>query len=256
MSERPEYFDRYKTIAFERTETGVLTVRLHSGGGPVVYSVDHHRDWVGAFLDISADRDNRAVILTGTGEEFIAQINWTLPVKSPADWDRIYWEGKRFLRNLLDIEVPVIAAVNGPALIHSELAVLSDITLASEIAVFQDLPHIPFMTTPGDGIATVWIELLGVNRGRYFLLTGQQLTAKEALDLGVVNEVLPPDKLMPRAMEMAEKIAALPPLTARYSRVVMTHRLKRLLDEELGYGLALEGLGVSELNYQRQKLQS
>ncbi len=253
MSKKAKYFDKYKTVAFERTETGVLTVRLHSDGGPVIYSENHHHDWVGAFLDISADRDNKAVILTGTGDEFIAQIGWKLPVNSPADWDRIYWEGKRFLRNLLDIEVPVIAAVNGPATIHSELAVLSDITLAAETAIFQDMPHIPFMTVPGDGIAIVWMELLGINRGRYFLLTGQQLSAREALDLGVVNEVLPPDQLMPRAMELAEKIAALPPLTARYSRVVMTQRLKRLIDEGLGYGLALEGLGSVELNLQRQK---
>ena len=71
--------------------------------------------------------------------------------------------------------------------------------------------------------------------------------------MGVVNEVLSPDQLMPRAMELAEKIAALPPLTARYSRVVMTQRLKRLIDEGLGYGLALEGMASVELNLQRQK---
>jgi enoyl-CoA hydratase/carnithine racemase len=244
MRKRPEYFDRYKTIAFDRTETGVLTVRLHSDGGPVVYSLDHHHDWVGAFFDISADSDNKVMILTGTGDEFISRFGLDMKLNTARDWDRIYWEGKRLIRNLLDIEVPVIAAVNGPATIHSELAVLSDITLASERAVFQDKPHVPFLTVPGDGIALVWMELLGPNRGRYFLLTGQKLTAQEALELGVVNEVLPPDKLMSRAMELAEKIAALPPLTARYSRVIMTQRLKRLIDEGLGYGLALEGLGA------------
>lgn len=254
MSNRPEYFDRYKTIAFERTETGVLTVRLHSDGGPVVYSDTHHHDWVGAFLDIATDRDNKVIILTGTGDKFIGNFGWNLIMKSPIDWDRyVYLDGKKLLRNLLDIEVPVIAAVNGPATIHSEMAVLSDITLASETAIFQDMPHIPFMTVPGDGIAMVWMELLGPNRGRYYLLTGQQITAKEALNLGVVNEVLPQEKLMPRAMELAEKIAALPPLTARYSRVVMTQRLKRLMEEGLGYGLALEGLASMELSYQRQK---
>ena len=138
----------------------------------------------------------------------------------------------------------MIAAVNGPATVHSELAVLSDITLASENAIFQDQAHILFSTVPGDGIAVVWMELLGINRGRYFLLTGQKITAQEALQLGVVNEVLPKDKLMTRANELAERLAALPPLTARYTRVIFTQRLKRLLDENLGYGLALEGLGA------------
>ena len=68
MDKRPEYFDRYETIAFERTENGVLTVRFHTNGGCVVYASTNHRDWVGAFLDISADRDNKVVIITGTGD--------------------------------------------------------------------------------------------------------------------------------------------------------------------------------------------
>jgi enoyl-CoA hydratase/carnithine racemase len=244
MTDRPDYFDKYETTAFERTPSGVLTVRLHSKGGPVVYGSAHHRDWVGAFLDISADRDNKVVIITGTGDEFIARFGWDKRLSTPTDWDLVYWEGKRLLRNLLDIEVPVIAAVNGPATVHSELAVLSDIVLASENAIFQDQAHILFATVPGDGIAVVWMDLLGANRGRYFLLTGQKITAQEALQLGVVNEVLPKDKLMARANEMAERLATLPPLTARYTRVVFTQRLKRLLDENLGYGLALEGLGA------------
>lgn len=242
MSKRPEYFDRYETIAFERTENGILTVRLHTNGGPVVYASTNHREWVGAFLDIGADRDNKVVIITGTGDEFIARFGWDKDISSAQGWDEIYWEGKRLLKNLLDIEAPIIAAVNGPATIHSELAVLSDITLASETAIFQDQPHIPFMTVPGDGIQLVWMELLGPNRGRYFMLTGQELTARNALELGVVNEVLAPDKLMPRAMALAERLAALPPLTARYTRVAFTRRWKRIIDQELGYSLALEGL--------------
>ena len=247
MSQRPDYFNRYETIAFERTPSGVLTVRLHSNGGPVVYASAHHRDWVGAFLDISADRENKVVILTGTGDEFITRFGWDKSLSTPTDWDSVYWEGNRLLRNLLDIEVPVIAAVNGPATIHSQLAVLSDIVLASLNAVFQDQVHILLSAVPGDGISIVWMELLGPNRGRYFLLTGQKITAQEALQLGVVNEVLPQDKLMPRANELAERLAALPPLTARYTRVILTQSLKRLLDENLGYGLALEGLGAMQI---------
>lgn len=244
---RPAYFDRYPTIHFERDADGILLLRLHSNGGPVVYASQNHSDWCSAFYEVGADRGNHVVIITGTGDEFIHRFGWDKMTNSAADWDEVYWEGKRLLRNLLDIEVPVIGAVNGPATIHAELALLSDITLATDTAVFQDKPHIPFATVPGDGVHIVWQELLGINRGRYFLLTGQTLSAQEALQLGVVNEVLAPDRLLPRAYELARQLAALPPLTRRYSRVAVTHRLKRLLDETLGYGLALEGLAALDM---------
>lgn len=241
MSKRPEYFDRYETMAFERTDNGILTARLHSNGGPVVYRAAHHHDWAHAFLDIAADRDNRVIILTGTGDAFIDESDWDVPIESAETWDVIYWEAKRVLQTLLDIDVPIIGAVNGPATIHAELALLSDITLASETATFQDGAHIPNDSAPGDGVHIVWLDLLGSNRGRYFLLTSQTLSAGEALELGVVNEVLPAEKLMERAMELAEQLAALSTLTLRHTRILFTQRWKRLMLENLGYGLALEG---------------
>ena len=251
----PAYFDAYPTIAMSRDDEGVLLVRLHAlgGDGPVAYTAQHHRDWGRAFRDIADDRDNRAVVLTGTGDTFIADFAFDEPMRHPEDWDAtVYYDGKHLLRRLLDIEVPVIAAVNGPATIHAELAVLSDITLAASTATFQDAPHVLFNTVPGDGVHIVWLELLGVNRGRYFLLTGQVLDAQEALALGVVNEVHPPDQVLQRALEHGRRLAALDPLVARYTRVVLTQRYKRLLDEGLGYGLALEGLGALNVSRRAQ----
>jgi enoyl-CoA hydratase/carnithine racemase len=87
--------------------------------------------------------------------------------------------------------------------------------------------------------------LLGLNRGRYFLLTGQTLTARQAQELGLVSEVLPRQELLPRAWALAEQLAQRPALTLRYSRVLLTQHLKRLMHDLLGYGLALEGLGVA-----------
>lgn len=252
MTNRPDYFDKYPTVAFDRDDDGIVVMRLHSDNGPVQYAPQHHTDWAGAFYDVGSDPDNRVVILTGTGDEFMAQMPMEAwlgeanpePIRGAHDWEKVHREGKRILRNLIDIEVPVIGAVNGPATIHPELAVLSDITLAATTATFQDFPHFPSHTVPGDGTHIVWTELLGSNRGRYFLLTGQILSATEAKDLGVVNEVLEPDELMPRAFELAREFVSRAPLVSRYARTVGTIKWKRVLDEALGYGLALEGLGT------------
>jgi enoyl-CoA hydratase/carnithine racemase len=97
---------------------------------------------------------------------------------------------------------------------------------------------------PGDGMHIIYPLLLGWNRGRYFLLTGQVLDAEKALELGLVSELLPRPELLPRAWALAEQLAQRPSLLARYTRVLFTQPLKRQLIEYLGYGLALEGLSV------------
>jgi len=91
----------------------------------------------------------------------------------------------------------------------------------------------------------IWPLLLGPNRGRYLLLTGQKVSAAEALKLGVVNEILPQAQLLPRTYELARTIIARPSLAVRYARVAMTQQLKKLMLENLGYGLALEGLSAA-----------
>ena len=210
-------------------------------GGPA------HGEFGYAFADIGSDPENRVVIITGTGDDYCAEFEGTRTRRTPKTWDLTYWEGKRLLVNLLEIEAPIIGAVNGPALIHAEIPVMSDIVLASENATFQDAPHFPNGVVPGDGVHVIWPALLGQNRGRYFLLTGQTLSAKEALDLCVIAEVLPRDRLLLRAWELAEQLAEKPDLTLRYSRVAMTLQLKRQMQDMLGYGLAIEGLAAVDV---------
>lgn len=241
-----DYANKYKHIRMEQRD-GILQIQLHTNGGTLKWGGGPHEELGYCFSDIGADPENHVIIMTGTGENFNAEFDaGSLGKITPRSWDHIYWDAKRLLMNLLDIEVPMIAAVNGPAIIHAELAVLCDIVLAADTAVFQDAPHFPGGLVPGDGVHVVWPLVLGINRGRYFLLTGQKLSAQEALNLGVVNEVLPREKLLPRAWELAAQLMKQPVLTRRYARVVLVQQLKRLMLDNLGYGLALEGLGASD----------
>ncbi|HXU58503.1 MAG TPA: enoyl-CoA hydratase/isomerase family protein [Verrucomicrobiae bacterium] len=241
-----DYQNRYTSIEMTR-EDGVLEVRMHTKGGPALWGTlltSLHAELPEAFADIARDPENKVVILTGTGDTFIHSFDPDGFAPEPIGkfWDRIYREGTDLLKNLLAIPVPVIAAVNGPALVHAELAVLSDIVLAADHAEFADIAHTINGTVPGDGVHTVWPMLLGPNRGRYFLLTGERIPALEAKQLGICAEVLPADKLMDRAREHARTLAAHPLPLLRNTRAVLTRDLRKRMEAELEFGLGAEAL--------------
>lgn len=244
----PEYFTRYDNLHMSRDEAGVLVLRMHTDGGPIVWNGKTHREFVDAFHDVSRDRRNRAVILTGTAGEWMQRIDGDglKEMAQPWVYHRVNMDGRKMLENLLDIEVPMVAAINGPARLHSELALMCDALVCTPDAVFQDR-HLEWGLVPGDGVHIVWPAVLGPTRGRYFLMTGQKLDAQQALALGVANEIVPHDQLMPRALALATQFARLPTLAARYSRLLFARRYKQLLLEDGGFGLALEGLSAAGL---------
>jgi enoyl-CoA hydratase/carnithine racemase len=242
MRQLTDYHDRYRNARLTRSGSGVLEVVLHSDGGPLVWEESAHRELPLLFADIGADPGNRVVVLTGTGDAFCAEVSWAVwgDEDPSAVWDKLYVEGKRLLENLLSIEVPVIGAVNGPARFHAELVALSDAVLVAETATFQDAGHLKNGIVPGDGVHTAWLTLLGPNRGRYFLLTAEEIDAAQALRLGVAQEVLTPDRLRDRALELAEQLARNSTLALRGTRAALIHRIRRQMVDELGYGLMLE----------------
>ena len=246
MSRFEQYADKYQSIRMRR-EDGILEMRFHTEDGPFRWGLLPHRELESAFLDVGRDRENDVVIITGTGEEFCGPAvqpggHPNRNSMTPAIYDPIYWEGKHLLMNLLNIEVPVISAINGPAVRHAEIALLSDIVLATDNAYLQDTAHFQGGMVPGDGMHVIMPLLMGMTRGRYFLLTAQKISASEALSLGLYNEVLPRSELLARAWTLARYLLQQTRLVRRYTRVVLTEELKQRLQPLLGYGLALEGI--------------
>ena len=248
MNRFESYRDRFPNARLTRSSSGVLEVALHTNGGVLVFNGHTHEQFVDLFHEIGSDRDNRVVILTGSGDAFMETITPDgFDFFTPQGYDKIYREGRKVLMNILDIEAPMIAAVNGPTRLHSEYILLCDIVLATPSTVFQDKPHFDFGIVPGDGVHLVWQEAIGGIRGRYFILTRQELDAATAKEWGAVNEIVPADRLLGRAREIAEGLAKLPPLTLRYTRSALTQKLRRVIDEGVAYGLALEGISAADV---------
>jgi enoyl-CoA hydratase/carnithine racemase len=242
------YRDAFPNARLTRSKNGVLEIALHTNGGALIFNGHTHEQFVDLFHAVGSDPDNRVVILTGSGKAFMDTISPEgFDFFSPRGFDKIYREGKKVLMNILDIEVPMIAALNGPVRLHSEYALLADVVLATPETVFQDKPHFDFGIVPGDGVNLLWPEVIGSVRGRYFLLTRQELDAETAKAWGAVNEVVATDRLLARAHEIADQLAALPPLTGRYTRIALTQKLRRIVEEGAGYGLALEGISAFDV---------
>ncbi|GAA4546362.1 enoyl-CoA hydratase/isomerase family protein [Pseudonocardia xishanensis] len=229
----------WKNIAV--TRHGAVTEALvHTDGGPLVYGATVHREIVELADWLRTDETTRVLVFGGTGDRFCTEID-TDSYRGES-WHRIWVEGRRGPAGLLDLDIPMIAAVNGPATYHSELPMLADIVLACPEATFADHAHFTKGIVPGDGVQTVWRNLVGPSRATYHLLTGAELDAAEARRIGVVHEIHPRAELLARAHALAAPMAALPVETLMYTRTALRAPDRRLFSEELSHGLALAGL--------------
>ena len=244
-----DYFNAYRSLKLTRDASGVLVAEFHSKGGPFTFTAKDHTEFVDAFYRISQDRANKIVILTGSGGEFIPEIDFSSfgDVADPLVWSQIHDEGVQILENIANIRVPVIAAVEGRAHVHSEYALLANVIVAAEGATFHDLPHFAAGIVPGDGIFTTWRYRAGAGRAEAFLLNPQPLLARTAHEWGVVAELVENGKALSRARELAVLYLKAPEVTRRNTRVHFIHPLKERIVQEVGYGLLLEGASAADL---------
>ena len=244
-----DYFGAYRGLKLTRDDNGVLVVEFHTNGGPCTFSALHHTEVVDAFHRIGQDRANKIVILTGAGGDFMIGVDWASfgNVSDPDVWSQIHDEGSQVLENIANIRVPVIAAIEGRAHIHSEYALLANVVVAGEGATFQDVGHFAAGVVPGDGIFTAWSYRAGAGRAEAFLLNPQPLPARTAHEWGVVAEVVPNGKAVSRARELAALYMKAPEVTRRDTRIHFIRPLKERIVREVGYGLSLEGASSADL---------
>ena len=243
----PAYFNAFRGLAMERDYKGVLVATINDGnGGPITFTAQDHTEFTEAFYRIAQDRDNKIVILTGAGD-YMAAIDFSTfgNIADPDVWSQVHDEGVQIVENIANIRVPMIAAIEGKAHIHSEYALLANVIVAGKSATFSDLPHFAGGIVPGDGIFSTWAYRAGPGRAEAWLLNPSPIDAETAKAWGVVTEIVPDGQAVARARDLADIYLAKPEVTRRNTRMHMIQPLKEKLVRETGYGLTLEGASAA-----------
>jgi enoyl-CoA hydratase len=181
-----------------------------------------------AVRSVSADPDVRAVLLTGAGPAFSAGGDFGLMQRMQDDPEvrrSILDQSRSLFGALRDLHVPIVAAVNGPAIgAGCTLALLCDIVIMAEGASLGD-PRVPFGLAPGDGAAVLWPLLGGLPAARSYLLTGDRISADEAYRIGLVSRTVAAADLLPTATALAARLASLPPAAVQATKRALNRYL-------------------------------
>ncbi len=230
------------------------TIRTEREGDLLVATIDHptsemnavderlHHDLWQLSRDLAAERDARAVVLTGAGRAFSAggDMSWFPQLRTPDRLHALRREGKQLIWNLLDVEIPIVVALNGPAVgLGASVALLCDVIVMAESATIVD-PHVQVGLVAGDGGAAIWPLVVGPLAAKRHLLLGDPLRADEALRLGVASEVCAVDDVAGVARRWATRLAAQAPLAVQGTKVAVNAQVKQALLTSFDVSMALE----------------
>ena len=233
-------YGRYACLKTERQD-GILTVRLSRPEAHNAINAALHTELSTIFADIAKDPATDVVVLTGDGEMFSAggDIEWFRTI-TPAQLDTLFVEARKIIIDLLDLEQPIIAAVNGAAVgLGATIALFSDIIIAAEDARIGD-PHVRVGVVAGDGGAVIWPWLVGAARAKEFLMLGDSIDAREAHRMGLINRVVPADELQTVATEIAGRLASGPTRAIRGTKFAVNMILRDTVNLVLDTSLELE----------------
>lgn len=241
------YKEKYKEHFVIERKDGIIMLRAHTQGRSVLWGPEIHRAIHQALRDVGSDPENEVLIFTGTGKYWIGHMaesgkDTDFDEAKNRQWGSYniqYIDGTKIQENLIfDLEIPTIGAINGPGF-HSEMLLMCDLTICTEDTIILD-PHMKAGLVPGDGIHCALQELLNQKRANYAMLTCHPIDAKKALEWGLVNEVVPKDKIYERAWELGRELMQVDRIQRRIATQVLRKPWKRRLAEDLHGGFASE----------------
>ena len=239
-------YQDYTRIKFDRQDT-ILTVTLSNPESRNSVDEALHHELGRAFREIARDKQTRVVVLTGdpAGKAFCAggDIEWLKDHASTGEGlAEVVQEGVEIVNSLMAISQPVVSMINGHAIgLGCTIALLCDVQFMAEDARIAD-PHVGLGVVAGDGGAVIWPLLIGPNRAKEFLMTGDALTGKEAQQIGLVNHAVPADELADRTYAFARRLAGGPRLAIQFTKRSVNLVVQQLADRVLTASVGLEGI--------------
>lgn len=233
----------YQNLEIERSEGQVLRITIDRPGQPLnAVDGELHSELARLFRELRREDDARAVLLTGRGRAFSAggDFDWFPTLQDPEELEHLRRDAKQLIWDLLDVELPIVVAINGPAIgLGASIALLCDVIFMAEGATLAD-PHVRVGIVAGDGGAAIWPLVLGPARAKEFLLTGDALSAEAAERMGLVNHVVSADELDSVALAFTRRLADGAPLALRYTKQAVNKLVKDALNISYDFSTALE----------------
>lgn len=187
-----------------------------------------HEDLAHLFPRLQAEREARAVLLTGSGRAFSAggDFDWFPTLADRQALEHLRIDAKNLIYDLLDVHLPIVCGLNGHAMgLGASVALLCDVIYMARSATIGD-PHVRVGVVAGDGGTIAWPLAVGPARAKQYLLTGDPVSAEEAERIGLVNFVVDDDRLHAEALAFAQRLAAGAPLAVQYTKAAVNASLK------------------------------
>jgi enoyl-CoA hydratase/carnithine racemase len=192
---------------------------------------------------LSADTEARVAVITGEGRAFSAGGDFDLLDRMIGDRElrrTTIAEGRELVLNMIRCRVPVVAAVNGPAVgLGCSLIALSDVVYMAESAYLSD-PHVPVGLVAADGGPLTWPLHTSLLIAKEYAFTGDKITAARAKELGLANHVCPDGEVLTAALAAARKIAALPKQAVEATKRVLNLHVERAVLSTIDFAMAAE----------------